>query len=54
MKKVAVINAGVGAPSNTKMLIDSITGALESQVSKRGDAVDLNLDCVPTLGHLRL
>lgn len=43
MKKVAVINAGVGAPSNTKMLIDSITGALESQVSKRGDAVEIEI-----------
>ena len=43
MKKVAVINAGVGTPSNTKMLIDSITGALESQVSKRGDAVEIEI-----------
>ena len=43
MKKVAVINAGVGTPSNTRMLIDSITGALESQVSKRGDTVEIEI-----------
>ena len=54
MKKVVVINAGLGTPSSTKMLIDSITGALESQVSKRGDAVEIETINLRNLANLSL
>ncbi|MEJ4112078.1 CE1759 family FMN reductase [Corynebacterium kroppenstedtii] len=51
MKTVVVINAGIGTPSNTKILIDSITGAVKSHVSKRGDAVEIDSIDLRSLAH---
>lgn len=40
MKKLIVFNAGLSTPSTTRMLAEEITGAVEAQVSKRGDGLE--------------
>lgn len=41
MKKLIVLNAGLSTPSTTRMLAEQIAGAVEAQVSKRGEGLDV-------------
>lgn len=41
MKKLVVVSAGVSDPSTTRMLADRIADAVEAQVSKRGEGLDI-------------
>lgn len=41
MKKLVVVSAGVSDPSTTRMLADRIAEAVEAQVSKRGEGLDI-------------
>lgn len=41
MKKLVVVSAGVSDPSTTRILADRIAEAVEAQVSKRGEGVQV-------------
>lgn len=41
MKKLVVIEAGLSTPSSTLMLAEAIAGAVESQVSRRGEGLEV-------------
>lgn len=41
MKKLIVVEAGLSAPSSTLMLAEAIAGAVESQVSRRGEGLQV-------------
>lgn len=41
MKKLAVVSAGVSDPSTTRILADRIAEAVEAQVSKRGEGLQI-------------
>nr|WP_120491656.1 FMN reductase [Corynebacterium lactis] len=41
MKKLVVVSAGVSDPSTTRMLAGNIAEAVEAQVSKRGEGLDI-------------
>lgn len=41
MKKLVVLSAGLSTPSTTRMLADRISGAVESNVSRMGEGLDV-------------
>ncbi|KAB1501323.1 oxidoreductase [Corynebacterium sp. 320] len=41
MKKLVVLNAGLSTPSTTRMLAERISGAVESNVARKGEGIDV-------------
>ena len=41
MKKLVVLTAGLSSPSTTRMLAEQVAAAVEAQVTKRGEGVDV-------------
>lgn len=42
-RKIVVVSAGLSVPSSTRLLADQLAGAVEAQVSARGEGVDIEL-----------
>lgn len=40
-RKIVVVSAGLSVPSSTRLLADQLAGAVEAQVSARGEGVDI-------------
>ncbi|MFE1538595.1 CE1759 family FMN reductase, partial [Corynebacterium bovis] len=43
MSTLVVLNAGLSSPSSTRMLAERIAGAVEAQVSKRGEGLETRI-----------
>lgn len=42
-RKIVVVSAGLSVPSSTRLLADQLAGAVEAQVSARGEGVDVEV-----------
>ena len=51
MKKLIVVEAGLSVPSSTLMAAETIAGAVESQVSRRGEGIEVDYVHIKEFSH---